>query len=154
MIRYSIYLIEPTFYNNSKVSTASLVISFMMNFSRLLQLLLAPTLVLTSSQIPLTQDPLLPASSDFAVYQSDVSPHHSMRIKRQNATLCNTTVDQYTGWLDVGTKHLFFWYFKSETESSSSTSSSPLALWLTGGPGGSSMLGSMYFSEQFPFHSI
>ena len=94
-------------------------------------------LAVTTSQIPLKEDD---AVSAFSVYQSDVSPSHSIRIKRQNATLCDTPVDQYTGWLDVGRKHLFFWYFKSET-ASKTAGSEPLALWLTGGPGGSSMLG-------------
>jgi cathepsin A (carboxypeptidase C) len=102
-----------------------------------LQALTAPALALASSQFPLVQDS---PHSDFAVYQSHASPNHSIRVKRQNATLCNTSVDQYTGWLDVGYKHLFFWYFKSET-AGSSTGSEPLALWLTGGPGASSMLG-------------
>lgn len=108
------------------------------------QLLLAitPTFAFASSQIPLIKHPSLPASlEDFDVYQSQVSPDHSLRIKRQNATLCNTPVDQYTGWLDVGPKHLFFWYFKAETPATSPPSAEPLALWLTGGPGGSSMLG-------------
>jgi cathepsin A (carboxypeptidase C) len=91
----------------------------------------------TSSQIPLMDSE---SHSDFTVFQSHVSPDHSIRIKRQNATLCDTPVDQYTGWLDIGNKHLFFWYFKSET-ATKSTGSEPLALWLTGGPGGSSMLG-------------
>lgn len=91
----------------------------------------------TSSQIPLREDESISA---FSVYQSDVSPDHSIRIKRQNSTLCDTPVDQYTGWLDVGPKHLFFWYFKSET-ASTTPESEPLALWLTGGPGSSSMLG-------------
>ncbi|RDW81858.1 carboxypeptidase-4 [Coleophoma cylindrospora] len=90
-------------------------------------------------QVPMGQHDT-EAPSDFAVYQSDVSPSHSIRIKRQNSTLCDTTVDQYTGWLDVGYKHLFFWYFAAE-EVASDADSSPLALWLTGGPGGSSMLG-------------
>jgi cathepsin A (carboxypeptidase C) len=105
--------------------------------------LAAPALALVS-QIPLIQDPLVPSfSDDFSVYQSHISPDHSLHIKRQNATLCNTTVEQFTGWLDVGPKHLFFWYFKSESQNAASTASGtePLALWLTGGPGGSSMLG-------------
>ncbi|KAF2671542.1 carboxypeptidase Y precursor [Microthyrium microscopicum] len=46
---------------------------------------------------------------------------------------------QYTGWLDVGPKHFFFWYHESE----SSPENDPLVLWLTGGPGGSSMIGMM-----------
>jgi len=94
-------------------------------------------IAVTSSQIPLREDESVSA---FSVFQSDVSPDHSIRIKRQNATLCDTPVDQYTGWLDVGRKHLFFWYFKSETATKNARSE-PLALWLTGGPGGSSMLG-------------
>jgi len=91
----------------------------------------------TFAQIPLQDSDSL---SDFTTFQSDVSPDHSIRIKRQNSTLCDTPVDQYTGWLDIGHKHLFFWYFKSET-ATKRTRSEPLALWLTGGPGGSSMLG-------------
>lgn len=113
---------------------------------KLIQLLpsVALSILASANQIPLIQDPLAASfSDDFQVYQSHVSPEHSLRVKRQNATLCNTPVDQYTGWLDVGPKHFFFWYFKSETESSVTTSAGaePLALWLTGGPGGSSMLG-------------
>lgn len=81
-----------------------------------------------------------PASApEFTTYQSNVSSKHSIRIKSQNATLCDTAVDQYTGWLDVGHKHFFFWYFASEN--ASPPDSAPLSLWMTGGPGGSSMLG-------------
>jgi cathepsin A (carboxypeptidase C) len=103
----------------------------------LLQLPIFGTIALAATQVPLSPEQPF---SDFTVYQSHVSPDHSIRVKRQNATLCDTIVDQYTGWLDVGHKHLFFWYFKSENVASDATSS-PLALWLTGGPGGSSMLG-------------
>ncbi|KAG0651553.1 Carboxypeptidase Y [Hyphodiscus hymeniophilus] len=114
-----------------------------MKFVHLLPFVAVPTLAL-SSQMPLIQDPLIPSYSDgFQTYQSHVSPDHSLRVKRQNATLCNTPVDQYTGWLDVGPKHFFFWYFKSESErpTTASAGTEPLTLWLTGGPGGSSMLG-------------
>lgn len=72
------------------------------------------------------------------VHQSDHDPNYSVRIKeQQNASICNANSKQYTGWLDVGGKHLFFWYFESQ----SSPSTDPLVLWLTGGPGGSSMVG-------------
>lgn len=114
-----------------------------MKFFQLAPFVVVPALAF-ASQIALIQDPFLPSfSDDFRVYQSHTSPEHSLRIKRQNATLCNTPVDQYTGWLDVGPKHFFFWYFKSESESAATASAGtePLALWLTGGPGGSSMLG-------------
>ena len=64
----------------------------------------------SSAQHPLkeTESP-----SDFTIFQSHVSPDHSIRIKRQNSTLCDTPVNQCAGWLDIGHKHLFFWYFKS-----------------------------------------
>lgn len=74
----------------------------------------------------------------FQTFSSQYSEHHSIRIKKvQNDTLCDAHSAQYTGWLDVGGKHLFFWYFDSQND----PVTDPLALWLTGGPGGSSMLG-------------
>lgn len=100
----------------------------------LLCALLRPSL---ASQIPFQNTP---QAEGFQVYQSPYSEHHSIRIKhQQNDTLCNAHSKQYTGWLDVGHKHLFFWYFESQ----SSPSTDPLVLWLTGGPGGSSMIGMM-----------
>lgn len=86
------------------------------------------------SQIPFQETPEVEA---FQVYQSEYSEHHSIRIKQQNDSLCDAHSKQYTGWLDVGSKHLFFWYFESQN----SPSEDPLVLWLTGGPGGSSMIG-------------
>lgn len=75
-------------------------------------------------------------ASGFMTFQSSTTPH-SIRIKRQNDTICDARSTQYTGWLDVGRKHFFFWYFESQQ----SPHTDPLTLWLTGGPGGSSMLG-------------
>lgn len=75
-------------------------------------------------------------ASEFTTYQSSTSPH-SIRIKRQNDTICDARSAQYTGWLDVGRKHFFFWYFESQQN----PHTDPLALWLTGGPGVSGMLG-------------
>jgi cathepsin A (carboxypeptidase C) len=89
------------------------------------------------SQVPFQDTPEVSA---FSVYQSQFSEHHSIRIKQQqNDDLCNAHSKQYTGWLDVGSKHLFFWYFESQDK----PSEDPLLLWLTGGPGGSSMIGLM-----------
>jgi cathepsin A (carboxypeptidase C) len=89
----------------------------------------------TGSQIPWQQTPEI---EGFSIYQSQFSQDHSIRIKQQqNSTLCDARSKQYTGWLDVGNKHIFFWYF----ETRSKPSSDPLLLWLTGGPGGSGMIG-------------
>ena len=89
------------------------------------------------SQVPFQDTPEV---EGFQIYQSQFSEHHSIRIKQQqDETLCNAHSKQYTGWLDVGSKHLFFWYFKSQNK----PSLSPLMVWLTGGPGGSGMIGLM-----------
>lgn len=89
------------------------------------------------SQLPFQERPEAEA---FQVYQSQFSEHHSIRIKRQeNHDLCNAHSGQSFGWLDVGSKHLFFWYFESQNK----PSEDPLVLWLTGGPGGSGMIGLM-----------
>ncbi|OQD83817.1 hypothetical protein PENANT_c015G03269 [Penicillium antarcticum] len=77
-----------------------------------------------------------PSTSDFTSFKSPNSPH-SVRIRQQNDTICATGSAQYTGWLDIGHKHLFFWYFDSQNEATND----PLTLWMTGGPGASSMLG-------------
>lgn len=89
------------------------------------------------SQVPFQDTPEV---EGFQVHQSQFSDYHSVRIKQQqNETICDAHSKQYTGWLDVGGKHLFFWYFESQNN----PSADPLLLWLTGGPGGSSMIGLM-----------
>ncbi|OAA67919.1 Peptidase S10, serine carboxypeptidase [Niveomyces insectorum RCEF 264] len=121
----------------------------------LAQLVVLPVLAaLASSQIPLgapsdPEDAGLPATgahgdgdgdvqaAAYQVFQSDYSEAHSIRIRKQDEWLCAARSTQYTGWLDVGPKHLFFWYF----ESRSVPDEDPLLLWQTGGPGASSMLG-------------
>lgn len=86
-------------------------------------------------QIPFQDTPEVEA---FQIHQSRYFPEHSIRIKQQqNDTLCDARSKQFTGWLDVGSKHLFFWYFESQSK----PAEDPLLLWLTGGPGGSGMIG-------------
>ncbi|KAJ5765025.1 carboxypeptidase Y [Penicillium odoratum] len=84
-----------------------------------------------------TQQVLRPENTDgFRVFQSQHSDH-SIRIRQQDETICAAGSAQYTGWLDIGPKHFFFWYFESQND----PVNDPLTLWLTGGPGGSSMIG-------------
>ncbi|CAO2655039.1 Nn.00g117720.m01.CDS01 [Neocucurbitaria sp. VM-36] len=100
-------------------------------------LLAAGATAIEFSQIPFQERP---EAEDFQVYQSQFSEHHSIRIKRQeNHDLCDSHSGQAFGWLDVGSKHLFFWYFESQNK----PSGDPLLLWLAGGPGGSGMIGLM-----------
>jgi len=107
---------------------------------KLTSAVLLPAIALAARTVPLSQVPFqeTPEVEAFSTYQSQYSDHHSLRIKEQlNDTICDAHSKQYTGWLDVGSKHLFFWYFESQ----GSPSDDPLVLWLTGGPGGSSMIG-------------
>ncbi|KAF1989073.1 alpha/beta-hydrolase [Aulographum hederae CBS 113979] len=93
-------------------------------------------------QVPIQQPEVY--GTGFEIFQSDHSFEHSIRIKKQNDSLCNAGSDQYTGWLDVGNKHLFFWYFESKNDEVND----PLTLWMNGGPGASSIIG--LFAENGP----
>jgi cathepsin A (carboxypeptidase C) len=107
---------------------------------RLLRTLLQATCALAATQIPLqapVNEDLETENSSFEVFRSTYSPDYSIRIKKQDDTICDARSLQWTGWLDVGPHHLFFWFFESRT----TPEEDPLVLWLTGGPGGSSMLG-------------
>lgn len=69
----------------------------------------------------------------------------------QDSGICETTpgVTTYSGYLSVGTNmSMWFWFF----EARSNASSAPLALWLNGGPGCSSMIG--LFQENGPCHFV
>lgn len=97
-----------------------------------------------ATQIPLLSKPLRPDHDGYQVIQSSHSPTHSIRIREQDESLCAAGSRQYTGWLDVGSRHLFFWYFESQND----PVHDPLTLWMSGGPGASSMLGA--FQELGP----
>ncbi|KAI6032459.1 Alpha/Beta hydrolase protein [Pisolithus marmoratus] len=61
---------------------------------------------------------------------------HQLRVTEPS--LCDPSVKQYSGYLDVtDSKHLFFWFF----ESRNAPETAPLLLWLNGGPGCSSSTG-------------
>lgn len=88
-------------------------------------------------QTVLTAMPERGDANGFQVFQSPHSPNYSIRIRQQNDSVCVANSPQYTGWLDIGPKHLFFWYFESQND----PAKDPLMLWMNGGPGSSSMMG-------------
>ncbi|KAF8602051.1 carboxypeptidase C [Ceratobasidium sp. AG-I] len=72
-------------------------------------------------------------------FRHESFPGYQIRVKEPK--LCDPTVKQYSGYLDIDDdKHLFFWFF----ESRSNPSKAPLVLWLNGGPGCSSSTGLLF----------
>ncbi|KIJ61414.1 hypothetical protein HYDPIDRAFT_115872 [Hydnomerulius pinastri MD-312] len=69
-------------------------------------------------------------------------PHFSdYRLRITEPTLCDPSVKQYSGYLDItDDKHLFFWFFEART----SPEDAPLMMWLNGGPGCSSSTGLLF----------
>ncbi|CAG8606405.1 8941_t:CDS:2, partial [Cetraspora pellucida] len=66
-------------------------------------------------------------------------PEYKVNLKEPH--LCDDTVQQYSGYVDVkSTKHLFFWFFESRNK----PQEDPIVLWLNGGPGQPSVRG-LYF---------
>ncbi|KAL3451209.1 alpha/beta-hydrolase [Aspergillus insuetus] len=94
--------------------------------------------------LPGTYASLQTVQTEQTVLTSPHSPEYTIRIRPQNDSLCEGHSAQYTGWLDIGPKHLFFWYFESQND----PDNDPLTLWLTGGPGDSSMIA--LFQENGP----
>lgn len=69
----------------------------------------------------------------------------------QDSGICETTpgVTTYSGYLSVGTNmSMWFWFF----EARANAGAAPLAMWLNGGPGRSSMRG--LFQENGPCHFV
>ncbi|KAF9041173.1 Alpha/Beta hydrolase protein [Rhodocollybia butyracea] len=57
---------------------------------------------------------------------------HQHQLRLTEPSICDPSVKQYSGYLDIESdKHLFFWFF----EARNSPKDAPLIMWLNGGPG-------------------
>ncbi|KAJ7885385.1 serine carboxypeptidase [Mycena leptocephala] len=72
----------------------------------------------------------------YTTLEHEAFPHHSVRIRPVNG-FCDSTVDSYAGYIDMGARHLFFYYFESRNE----PTKDDVVLWLNGGPGASASIG-------------
>ncbi|KAI3611465.1 carboxypeptidase y precursor [Moniliophthora roreri] len=72
---------------------------------------------------------------EFTTLRHPLFQRHSARIKKTD--FCDPTVNGYTGYIDIGARHLFFYFF----ESRSSPEKDDVIFWTNGGPGCSSSLG-------------
>ncbi|KAH9915468.1 serine carboxypeptidase [Epithele typhae] len=71
------------------------------------------------------------SSSQFTTLRHPAMPYHSIRIKESR--FCDTGVKTYTGYIDIGLRHMFFYFFESRHD----PDNDPLLFWTNGGPGGS-----------------
>ncbi|KIK54400.1 hypothetical protein GYMLUDRAFT_48762 [Collybiopsis luxurians FD-317 M1] len=113
-------------------------------------LLFASLCIAANSQEPLSNVFNVPSSSDaqqlhlsslgsdsFTILNHSRFPNHRVRVKKTQ--FCDSTVNMYTGYLDVdaGAKHLFFYFFESRND----PFRDDIIMWINGGPGCSSSMG-------------
>ncbi|KAJ7177909.1 peptidase S10 serine carboxypeptidase [Mycena filopes] len=104
-------------------------------FSLSVGLVAATQTPLSSPPLPLHLSSL--GSNEFTTLSHARFPNHRVRIKQ--SSFCDSTVNVYTGYLDVdqGAKHLFFYFFESRRD----PAKDDVVMWINGGPGCSSAMG-------------
>ncbi|KAI0258669.1 Alpha/Beta hydrolase protein [Gloeopeniophorella convolvens] len=75
------------------------------------------------------------AADRFTTLEHPAFPRHSARI--QKVDFCDPTVNVYTGYLDIESRHLFFYFFESRSD----PRKDDVIYWTNGGPGASPAVG-------------
>ncbi|KAK4699714.1 hypothetical protein P7C70_g6546, partial [Phenoliferia sp. Uapishka_3] len=74
--------------------------------------------------------PAFIGENDFTTLSHPDFTEHSVRIKK-TTNWCDPNVRSFTGYIDAGPRHLFFYYFDSRDD----PAKDDLVLWTNGGPG-------------------
>ncbi|KAF8991374.1 serine carboxypeptidase-domain-containing protein [Cyathus striatus] len=79
---------------------------------------------------------LPPLSEDtFTTLGHPFFPNYNVRVKKSR--FCDTTVNVYTGYINIQARHLFFYFFESRND----PAMDDVIFWTNGGPGCSSSIG-------------
>ncbi|KAI0344394.1 serine carboxypeptidase [Trametopsis cervina] len=76
------------------------------------------------------------SSTEFTTLRHPLVPAYGMRVKKSKE-FCDGTVNAYTGYIDISTRHLFFYFFESRRD----PKKDDVIFWTNGGPGCSSTTG-------------
>ncbi|KAI3611512.1 hypothetical protein WG66_002067 [Moniliophthora roreri] len=86
------------------------------------------------------------SDDNYTVLKHPEFPSYNVRIKKSR--FCDGTVQSFTGYIDIETRHLFFYFFESRSD----PINDDVIFWTSGGPGGSSAVG--LFTELGPCRII
>ncbi|KAH8887252.1 alpha/beta-hydrolase [Thozetella sp. PMI_491] len=77
-----------------------------------------------------------PGGCHYEVIKSRYNPSNQIRLKNHEpGSICHGGVPSHSGWADIAEHHMFFWYFEARHPADDT----PVLVWFTGGPGGSSV---------------
>ncbi|EIW75294.1 carboxypeptidase Y [Coniophora puteana RWD-64-598 SS2] len=102
--------------------------------------------VFTKSSDGPTNDPFPQASTNSTILKYPDTPGYGVRARESR--FCDGTVKTHTGYIDIGSRHLFFYYFESRGQ----PATDDVIMWIQGGPGGSGSVG--LFMENGPCRAI
>lgn len=103
--------------------------------------MIVPVLLLIATQLAGVRSQFLRPTSNLTKTPGPLNT--TVRYKQVPHGVCETTpgVKSYSGYVDVDDNtHVYWWFFEARNQD---PATAPLTVWLSGGPGASSMLGAL-----------